>query len=224
MEKISNRLIVFANQKGGVGKTTLCMLFASYLADRKKKVLVVDADLQRSIYAQRETDLLEYGDDVKVPYNVQAFQITNPENVQKLMDTTRQLPGTVLFDSPGNISEDGLLPMFLNADAIVCPYLYDGKTLNSTGVFIQVITKLKARYPQMTAQLVFMPNRIDARVGTRRELDMWRRTDDLFRSFGVVTPRIASRQSITRVDSINFTNDDRNIVKPAFDFLYKKLY
>lgn len=33
---MKNRIVVFANQKGGVGKSTLCMLFADYLAWKSK--------------------------------------------------------------------------------------------------------------------------------------------------------------------------------------------
>ena len=35
---MKNHKIVFANQKGGVGKSTLCMLFANYLASKNKPV------------------------------------------------------------------------------------------------------------------------------------------------------------------------------------------
>ena len=43
-------VITFANQKGGVGKTTLCTLFANYLAAKGKSLLVVDCDGQQTIY------------------------------------------------------------------------------------------------------------------------------------------------------------------------------
>ena len=42
------KIIAVVNQKGGAGKTTLTMLLAGSLADRRKRVLVADADPQNT--------------------------------------------------------------------------------------------------------------------------------------------------------------------------------
>ena len=118
---MKNRKIIFANQKGGVGKSTLCILFANYLAWRNKDVCIIDTDLQKTIMMQRRKDQTVF-EGQEVPYNVQEYDIDNPDRVTQLMESAAQVEGYVLFDSPGNISEDGLVPMFVEADYIVCPY------------------------------------------------------------------------------------------------------
>ncbi|CBJ48214.1 ParA family plasmid-partitioning AAA ATPase [Erwinia amylovora] len=42
-------IIVLGSQKGGVGKSTLAVSIASYLMSRKKRVIIIDADDQKSV-------------------------------------------------------------------------------------------------------------------------------------------------------------------------------
>ena len=111
-------VITFGNQKGGVGKTTLCTLFASYLAEKGKKTLVVDCDNQQTISEKRTMDKKKYP-DTKVPYLVQAFDIGNMDNVSKMMQAIQSMDGMVLIDSPGNLTQQGLIPIFLKSDYVV---------------------------------------------------------------------------------------------------------
>ena len=219
---MKNHKIVFANQKGGVGKSTLCMLFANYLAWKKQDVCIIDTDLQKTIMMQRKKDREIY-DDMEEPYTVQDFDVQDPELMQQLMESASQTEGFVLFDSPGNVSEDGLVPMFTGADFIICPYEYEEKTLDSTGTFIQVINALRQTTPEMTARLFFVPNRIDVRIGTADELRMWKQTDAIFKQLGAVTPRITARASLKRINTFEISASQRDAVKGAFDFMIRRI-
>ena len=219
---MKNHKIVFANQKGGVGKSTLCMLFANYLAWKKQDVCIIDTDLQKTIMMQRKKDREIY-DDMEEPYTVQDFDVQDPELMQQLMESASQTEGFVLFDSPGNVSEDGLVPMFTGADFIICPYEYEEKTLDSTGTFIQVINALRQATPEMTARLFFVPNRIDVRIGTADALRMWKQTDAIFKQLGAVTPRITARASLKRINTFEITASQRDAVKGAFDFMIRRM-
>lgn len=219
---MKNRIVVFANQKGGVGKSTLCMLFANYLAYKKKEVCIIDTDLQKTISLQRKKDAENFT-DMDEPYTVQDFDVTDPDTMQQLMDSAREVDGFVLFDTPGNVSEDGLVPMFTNADFIICPYEYEEKTLDSTGTFVQVVNALQQQVPDMHAQLFFVPNKIDVRIGTTGEMKMWKETDVIFRQLGKVTPRITSRATLKRINTFELSSLQRDAVAPAFDFMIKKM-
>lgn len=219
---MKNRIIVFANQKGGVGKSTLCILFANYLAYKGKPVCIIDTDLQKTILSQRNKDSEVFlGDDE--PYSVQGFDVSDPETMQQLMDSARQVDGFVLMDSPGNVSEDGLVPMFAGADFIVCPYEYEEKTLDSTGVFVGVINKLREHNVDMKGELFFVPNRIDARIGTSEENRMWKQTDQIFKKLGHVTPRIASRATLKRINTYELLSTQRDAVSECFDYMLRKM-
>ena len=64
-------IVTFANQKGGTGKTTLCVTFANYLVTKGIRTVVVDCDFQRSIAKCRNADIRKYGEE-HAPYDVAA--------------------------------------------------------------------------------------------------------------------------------------------------------
>ena len=196
---MKNKKIVFANQKGGVGKSTLCILFANYLAWKKQDVCIIDTDLQKTIMMQRKKDKELYP-TMEEPYNVQDFDVADPETMQQLMDS-----------------------MFTNADYIICPYEYEEKTLDSTGMFVQVINALRNLTPEMQAKLFFVPNRIDVRIGTTDELKMWKQTDAIFKQLGAVTPRITARAALKRINTFEISPSQRDAVRPAFEFIIRRI-
>ena len=107
---MKSRVIVFANQKGGVGKSTLSLLLGNYLNWKKEKVCIIDTDLQQTVVGIRKDDLEFYSDDA--PYDIRGFDIGTPEVMQDLMDSCGDIEGFVLMDAPGNMNQDGLIRPF----------------------------------------------------------------------------------------------------------------
>lgn len=64
-------IVTFANQKGDVGKTTLCVTFANYLVTKGARVVVIDCDFQHSIMKCRKANIRKYGEQ-EMPYEVWA--------------------------------------------------------------------------------------------------------------------------------------------------------
>ena len=217
------KTIVFANQKGGVGKTTLCALFANYLIRKGKSVVVVDADYQRSLSSQRqdEADSEEFG-KLEEPYNIYQFNLESKENSEKLMDEMKKVEGYTLIDSPGAMTDDGLIPLLTMADMIVVPFDYSNIILKSTATFIQVYQKLAEKY-NGHAKLVFVPNRIEKGAGYKEEHQMWEEYDKLFSSIGVLTPKIYKRYNFTRYNTYKISIEDSEAVKGAFNRIIKEL-
>jgi chromosome partitioning protein len=90
-------------------------------------------------------------------------------------------------------------------------------------MFVQVINALREATPEMQAKLFFVPNRIDVRIGTSDELKMWKQTDAIFKQLGTVTPRITARVALRRINTFEITAAQREAVKPAFDFMIRRM-
>ena len=76
--------MTFANQKGCVGKTTLCITFANYLVTKGARVVVIDCDFQHSIMKCRKADIRKYGEQ-EMPYEVWAYEANDKAMIPFLM-------------------------------------------------------------------------------------------------------------------------------------------
>ncbi len=87
-----SRVIALANQKGGVGKTTTTINLASNLAERGKKVLVVDLDPQGNTTSGLGAD--RRGEELSV-YECLVGSHAAAECIQKLKFTSRRSRKTI---------------------------------------------------------------------------------------------------------------------------------
>lgn len=219
-------IVTFANQKGGVGKTTLCVTFANYLVAKGMRVVVVDCDFQRSITKCRKADIKKYGEE-HMPYDVLAYEVNDKALMSGLMEKLHNDPSidAVLMDSPGSLKAEGLVPLFVNSDALVVPFHYDLVTVPSTASFLMFIDRLrKAVGGRMKARLFIVPNLHDGRVGKKSEIAVWENTREAFSNYGLVTGKIPKRADMERFSTVAGLDMQERIVAPVFDTIHSSLF
>lgn len=219
-------IVTFANQKGGVGKTTLCVTFANYLLTKGVNVVVVDCDFQHSILKCRRSDIRKYG-ELAMPYDVVEREATDRQEMIELIEKLHNDPSieVAVIDSPGSLKARGLVPLFVNSDIIVIPFHYDLVTVPSTASFLMFLDRLRhAVGDDMKARLFIIPNLNDGRVGKRSELVIWDNTRETFSNYGYVTPKLSKRADMQRFSTVAALDMQLKIVEPVFDKIYSAIF
>lgn len=207
---MENKIVLFSNIKGGVGKTTLCALFASYLAENGIPVIAIDADLQASLYRHRQREQ-NVAVEVQAPWNVDLLDTADSKQLKKVMTQLKKVPGIVLIDCPGNLNDRNLEYIYKNADTAVIPISFDPDTVDATGIFIKALKSVSE------AQLVFIPNRIITSERKSEELRQRAQTTELLGLVGTVTPTIRQSVAVKRYTTLYpLEKAQLDIVEPAF--------
>lgn len=143
------RIIAVANQKGGVGKTTVVMQLAAALS-RRYRVLVVDVDRQQSTvwWAENVRD--------RLPFDFAGEQ--NPKSLTRMRDLHVQYD-FVLVDTPGSLEDTSVLETVLDAaDYAVVPLTPEPLAVEpSMRTIARLIEPRHLRYAVLL-------NRIDPRI------------------------------------------------------------
>ena len=152
----ATHVIAIANQKGGVGKTTVTMQLGAALS-RRHRVLVVDVDRQQSTvwWAENVRD--------RLPFDFAANQ--HPHVLTRLRELQLEYD-FVVVDTPGNLEDTGVLESVLNAaEFVVVPLTPEPLAVEPT---LRTIHRLVE--PRQVRHAVLL-NRIDARIPS--QLSTW---------------------------------------------------
>lgn len=176
-------LVAMSNQKGGVGKSTVTILLASYLHYVKgKNVAVVDCDtLQHSVSHMRKRDMqtVEKSDEYKQLMMVQwekiqkkAYPIIEStpaearRKIDELMEASPELD-IILVDLPGSLSSEGVFKTIINMDYVLTPIVADRIVMQSTMSFATaVLDYLKGKTGIPLKDFYFLWNKVDRRAST----------------------------------------------------------
>ena len=150
-------LVAFSTQKGGVGKSALTVLMASYFHYEKGyNVGVIDCDYpQYSINKMRERDK-EIAN--KIPYykeksftqyktlgkkNYPIYKSPAPQAIemakQMIDDNPDTVPDIIFIDLPGTLNSEGIVQTMASLDYIFSPISADKMVLQSTLEFASLI-------------------------------------------------------------------------------------
>ena len=136
------KIITFANQKGGTGKTQCTVLAAAALAGLNYKVLVIDADDQQSITTARQFD----------NPTPEAFKlITAPsEDLFNVLSEQDHHQHFIFIDLPGRldmnlpIKDQRIIKALMYVDFLFIPFVSGNYNLESTLKFINAVKRVEA--------------------------------------------------------------------------------
>lgn len=169
--RVMGKIIVFSNQKGGVGKTTTAVNLGAYIADMGKKVLLIDFDPQGNLSTfagldkdapgiyeaiagiKEIRDVIQktpvenlYGIGSNVNLSGAAIELATVDNREKylktVLDDVKDEYDYIFIDSPPSL---GLLSLncLVASDFIIIPMQCEYFAMEGLSLLIQTISSVQ---------------------------------------------------------------------------------
>lgn len=198
LKSMSNTIVVaVSNQKGGVGKSTLTVLLASYLYYVKGyDVAVLDCDSpQHSLHGERQRELSDVravphlakmSQDYlaatgKQPYAVMKVELEDAlEKVGIYLE--RYQPDFLFLDLPGTINNVNILNLLANVHHVFCPMVADTLAIESTLPFCRF---LRDRIISVGLGNIKSVNVVWNKVDARERTHLYHAYDDLMEELNI---------------------------------------
>lgn len=208
-------VIAFANQKGGVGKSTICLSLANYWASQGLPVHIIDTDIQQSLTNIRKTELEEYPErhplfDIEFNY-IQDFMLELPSR-------RKNSNAHLLIDLPGAYDND-VIAVLRNADFIIVPFTYEETVLDTTSMFGTYLDIINETYPELKREVIFVPNLVNRSRGRKEDLEYWDEWKAGIEEVATLSPPICDRVCMQRRSSMFLNAEERACVTECFEFI-----
>jgi chromosome partitioning protein len=155
----AGKIVAFVNLKGGVGKSTFAGHMTWWLHEQRKKVALVDTDLQRSssIWMQRANS------------GIPVFAFQDAKQFIREVAPLREEFEVLVVDGPGGI-EEFTLRILLMADLALVLCLPSAFDLRASDSAIQVIKQAQIVRETGKPVALFLANRVQNRTRLSTEL------------------------------------------------------
>ncbi len=162
------KIILFGNQKGGVGKSTLTMLTATALSQSpfNLNVCILDADDQRSLWDMRQNDVSNDAAQ-PTPYDIRAASLDDIHRDIRELDRKYDV---VFIDVAGkldlNIAADKqeIIPYLSYVDMLFMPFVAGNFNVEASAKYLRTVLHV-----QLSRQLSARPLKVFGLVNMYRE-------------------------------------------------------
>jgi cellulose biosynthesis protein BcsQ len=142
------KIIMFGNQKGGVGKTLVSVMTATALgqAPFNLKVAVVDLDDQKSVTYARDIDLQSYPEGTPTPFTVLSYKVADLQKDITKLDSAYDL---ILIDVAGkldisvDVTQQEITKSLMYVDILFIPFIAGSYVFTATYNYLSYIEQVQ---------------------------------------------------------------------------------
>ena len=205
------KVISFVSRKGGTGKTTNAINLATSLCQLRKKVLVIETDINYTLSSLRTNELAKTG---LVTKNHPDIITTEETSVVKEINT--HINGAdydyIIIDSAGNTTEYGTNRLCVSSDLVIIPTSLSSNDLMVAKQTMEYV--IPAMEENDNLKVVIMPTRIHSRTKLENVINALSHLNaEILRIF------VPSKKIFTRVSTVKSTEGFQDITKEILKLL-----
>lgn len=212
-------IVTFSNQKGGVGKSSLCVSLANFWSAQGIGLQVLDVDPQHSLMKFRVQE--ESSDQQHKPkFEIKEFTLhKNISKAREFIMGLKQEKIHTLIDSSGSGLSELNMNIVLYSDVVIIPFQYEDYSIQATGEYATLLKNLGNSFPDLKRTCIFVPNMVNTKIGRASDRLKWDAWDASIDKVALRSPRVPLRVCLQRRNTLYQTDDELNCVTPCFSYI-----